>query len=135
MPLTRHPQFDRTGPDPADLIVHDGIVKTVCWYWPRLRDDDYIAELCIANAIGPHSVESWDDDGQLHGWESYWEGELLIFRAHDSYKGGANRVVCWSYDRRLQLGMAAPLEQQHRLALKNRHSLIVPGLRNLHPSP
>jgi hypothetical protein len=128
MPLTRHEQFDRSGL--TDTIVDDGVTKSICWYWPRLRDDDFVAELCVAGAVGPHSIESYDADMVLHKWDSYWEGDLLVFRCHDSYTGGANRVVCWSYDRRLQVGIAAPLEQQFKLALRNRHSLIVHGSRD-----
>lgn len=91
-------------------------------YFYRLRDDR-ITEFCVENARGPQSVESLSPDGQHRKWQSYWEGDLLVF--YSPYHEDSENGIFWAYDKRLQIGEPCDRMDLERLALRMRASCVV----------
>lgn len=93
----------------------------VAFYFYRLKDDDFVAEFCVANSNDPNQwVGTLAPDGTLQRWAKREEGDLNVFRPPDGYTG--NQGIEWHYDRRLQCHEAASRELMERLALGNRVS-------------
>ena len=93
-------------------------------YWfERLRNDDYIVEVCVANWQGDPDqvIETKAPDGTIQQWEKRFEGDLMVFKAPDGYSGGP---VGWKYDRRKQRGKMMSMETRARESLSNRVSVV-----------
>lgn len=91
------------------------------YYFYRLKTDDFVSEFCVANSGDPNQcVETLAPDGTKQRWKKHSEGDLVIFTPPDGYAGGQG--LLWFYDRRLQIGEAAPREELERLALRMRVS-------------
>lgn len=119
MPHERGVDFDRSGL--TDIGDVDAPGPSAARYFYLLRRDDFMAEFCVAGAVGPQSVETLAPDGTYQKWPSLWRGDLLVFRPPDGYSG--NQGLLWSYDRRLQVGEAMPRAELERRALGMRASV------------
>jgi hypothetical protein len=92
------------------------------WYFYRLREDDFVAEFCVAGASDPTQyVETLAPDGTCQRWARREEGDLLVFRPPDGYSGAQGLI--WAYNRRLQRGQAMPYAELERRALGMRVSV------------
>lgn len=131
MPFTKGDDFNReTGLlDAAGQIlkVSPGTEPKRARYFYRLTDDRPV-EFCVANACGPQSVETIRHDGTHLKWESYWEGDLLVFYPPEPVEIDHINTfgMGWAYDKRLQVGEPCPREEMERLSLRNRVSIVVP---------
>lgn len=96
---------------------------TRCWYFYRLREDDFVSEFCVIGSADPNQqVETMAPDGTIQQWEKRKEGNLIVFRPPDGYVG--NQGLMWHYDRTLQHGEAAPRDVLEREALNNRLTIV-----------
>lgn len=122
--LTKGDDFDRT----KGLLAEDGSPLELtrsparAKYFYRLRDDR-ITEFCVENACGPQSVESLSPDGQHRKWQSYWEGDLLVF--YSPYHEDSENGIFWAYDKRLQIGEPCDRRDLEKLAMRMRVSCVV----------
>jgi hypothetical protein len=99
------------------------------WYFYRLKDDDFVAEFCVANAQDQPTdgfpqgqfVETLAPDGTRQRWAKRQDGDLLVFRPPDGYAGGQGME--WHYDKRLQRHQAAPRHLLEKYALGSRVSV------------
>lgn len=95
---------------------------TACYYFYRLRNDNFIYEFCVAGSVDANQrVDSWAKSGEVQHWKKHNEGDLIVFTSPDGYDGGP---VGWCYDRRLQRGEPMPREQLEKESLRNRVSLV-----------
>ncbi len=104
---------------PLQAAAKAGRVPT-CFYFYRLRNDNFIKEFCVAGAQDPEQyVDTPAPDGTKQRWIKRMEGDLLVFTPPDGYEGGA---IGWMYNRKLQIGEAMPRAGLERLALRCRVS-------------
>ena len=128
MPLTKGEDFNRvTGLRDQTGHVQQiiGVAPKRARYFYRLRDDR-LTEFCVENACGPQSVETIARDGQHRKWQSYWEGDLLVFYPPDG--ADISEGVFWAYDKRLQIAVEYPRAELERKALGMRASILVPRI-------
>jgi len=128
MPLTKGEDFNRiTGlidersGKVLELIPDPKIAR----YFYRLKDDRMVT-FCVENASGPQSVETISRDGQHRKWQSYFEGDLLVFYPPDG--ADISEGVFWAYDKRLQIAVEYPRAELERKALGMRASILVPRM-------
>jgi hypothetical protein len=94
----------------------------VATYFYRLKEDDFVAEFCVANSHDPDQwVGTLAPDGSLQQWAKRDENGLVVFRPPDGYTG--SQGMEWHYDKRMQVHEAAPRELMEKLALNNRVSV------------
>lgn len=113
-------------PPPPQVIIRGPFT---CWYFYRLKRDDYVSEFCLAGwAQDPEQyVATLDPNGQWQRWHRRQEGDLLVFRPPDGYRG--DQGLGWYYNRQLQVGEAMPRKELEKRALNSRVSVnfFLPG--------
>jgi hypothetical protein len=130
MPLTHGLDHDRLASF-TTFAIAPPVEPRQATYFYVLKDDHIIDEFCVANSEGPVSVESYIVDPKLGGgpaiqkWDSFWRGNLLVFKPPDSYVGDQGWWV--HYDRRLMTLERMDLVELDRHALRMRTSIIVPA--------
>ncbi len=81
----------------------------VAYYFMRMKEDNLVAELCIAGASDPNqTVSTLAPDGTKQFWDKRWEGDLLVFHPPDGYAG--DQPLEWHYNKLFQRGKRATQE-------------------------
>lgn len=111
--------LDRETGKPLRLLRQPKIAR----YFYRLKDDRMVT-FCVENACGPQSVETISRDGLHRKWQSYWEGDLLVFYPPDG--ADISEGIFWAYDKRLQVAVEYPRAELEKKALGMRASIVVP---------
>lgn len=148
--LTKGENFDRSGATTLD--VNSGVEPQCATLYYRVSAENCITEVCVANWCGPQTVASYPPwftiewfnayiarfDGADHHdrkkedflvqWDSYQDGDLLVFKAPDESHAG--QPIRWYYDRRLQSGRVADRKPMDKFLIGHRTSVIVQGLRS-----
>ena len=126
MPLTKGEPYDFIG-NYTGWVAESSPAKATCAV--RVHGDRLHYDVGIMGAVGPQSVKSVSPTGDHVEWDSYWEGDMLIFTPPDGYD--IHHGFFWGYDKRIQEGYilhgATPKErlERDRFALQYRTSVIV----------
>lgn len=103
-------------------------MPNVVYYAYHLKRDDYVEEFHVANASDPYQwVETLAPDGSRQKWPSRWRDGVLVFHPPDGYSGGQG--LLWHYDPAMQECIRISRANMEKIALRNRHSVVVQGLR------
>ena len=103
-------------------------MASIVYYAYVLGRDDYVEEFHVANASDPHQwVETLAPDGTRQKWPDRMRDGVLVFYPPDGYSGGQG--LLWHYDPRWQECVRISRAAMEKIALRNRHSLVVRGLR------
>lgn len=147
--LTKGTPFDRSGASGID--VNSGVEPRRAIAFYRVHAENCITEFCVANWCGPQTVATYPPwftvewfneyiahfqgadhhdrkkDDFLVQWDSYEDGDYLVFKAPDQSHAG--QPIRWYYDRRLQIGKLADRGPMDKFILGQRTSLVVQGLK------